>query len=155
VLSRSNNILMARVREAEYREVDARRRSGVLKGTMFVHLKKDLDVAPVNWIGAPPVAGAPPITQTTDYGVQRDVQHALANVRTDLDSFSDTEAYALMLSGYRMTAVEMSARCRGWRSRNRQAGAAGSRTPRTCRGGFWRWKMPFATSAATRRRTPT
>jgi hypothetical protein len=34
------------------------------------------------------------------------VQAALANVRTDLDSFSDVEADALMYSGYRMTEQE-------------------------------------------------
>jgi hypothetical protein len=31
------------------------------------------------------------------------VQELLAGIRTDLDSFSDVEAYALMASGYRMT----------------------------------------------------
>jgi hypothetical protein len=31
------------------------------------------------------------------------VQRRLAAIRTDLDSFSDTEAYALMVSAYRMT----------------------------------------------------
>jgi hypothetical protein len=34
----------------------------------------------------------------------KDVQAALAALRTDLDSFSDLEAHALMLSGYRMTS---------------------------------------------------
>jgi tetratricopeptide (TPR) repeat protein len=104
VLPRSNGILMARVREAEFRELQARRRGGVLRGFMFVHLKKD--VAPVNWLDAPRIASPPAKAEMTSYGVQRDVQNALANVRTDLDSFCDAEAYALMLSGYRMTARE-------------------------------------------------
>jgi len=39
----------------------------------------------------------------TDYRVQRSIQRRLAAVRTDLDSFSDAEAYALMASGYLMT----------------------------------------------------
>jgi len=39
----------------------------------------------------------------TDYGINREYQAALADIRTDLDSFSDNEAHALMLSGYRMT----------------------------------------------------
>ena len=38
--------------------------------------------------------------ETTEFGVHLDVQHALANLRTDLDAFSDVEAWALMADGY-------------------------------------------------------
>jgi predicted acylesterase/phospholipase RssA len=38
--------------------------------------------------------------ETTEFGVHLDVQHALANLRTDLDAFSDAEAWALMADGY-------------------------------------------------------
>ena len=37
------------------------------------------------------------------------MQERLAGLRTDLDSFSDAEAYALMLSGYRMADAELPA----------------------------------------------
>jgi len=37
------------------------------------------------------------------YGVLKRIQAALAGIRTDLDSFSDAEAHALMASGYLMT----------------------------------------------------
>jgi hypothetical protein len=36
------------------------------------------------------------------FGVHDDVQDALSKVRTDLDAFSEVEAYSLMLDGYRM-----------------------------------------------------
>ena len=107
VLTRTNGILMARVREAQYHEMTARERGGLLRGLMFVHLKKDLGAGPVDWEGCLD----PPDTTTgertargshTDYGMPAGVQERLANVRTDLDSFADAEAYALMLSGYRM-----------------------------------------------------
>jgi len=39
---------------------------------------------------------------TTSRDIDRRIQRALASVRTDLDSFTDREAFALMLSGYRM-----------------------------------------------------
>jgi hypothetical protein len=39
----------------------------------------------------------------TSYGVQRTIQRRLAAIRTDLDSFSEAEAYALMTSGYLTT----------------------------------------------------
>jgi NTE family protein len=42
-------------------------------------------------------------TRSAAFGVSDDVQHMLSRVRTDLDSFSDVEAYALMLDGYLMT----------------------------------------------------
>ncbi len=109
---RANDILMARVREAEYRELHLLRRSGALNGLMFIHLKKDLAAKTVDWVGSPDPYVAPRHDHSalplTSYGTQRVAQDALAGVRTDLDSFSDTEAYALMASGYRMTDREFS-----------------------------------------------
>jgi predicted acylesterase/phospholipase RssA len=110
---RSNTILMARVREAQYNELSARKRAGLLRGFMFVHLKDDLDVDPVDWIGcldpfnasddSRPTYRRGPLTR---YGIAKDIQRLLAGVRTDLDSFSDVEAFALMTSAYRMTEYE-------------------------------------------------
>jgi hypothetical protein len=100
---RSNSILQARLRESQYHELDARRRSGLLQGLMFIHLKQGLESQPVDWIDcqdpSDPVTNKPLLP----YGIQRDVQSKLATIRTDLDSFSDAEAYALMTSAYRMT----------------------------------------------------
>jgi len=39
-------------------------------------------------------------TKTAEFGVHVDVQRALANIRTDLDAFSDLEAWSLMADGY-------------------------------------------------------
>jgi predicted acylesterase/phospholipase RssA len=110
---RSNNILMARVREEEYHNLDGSRRSSTLKDLMFVHLKKGLDVDPVSWITCqdpPEVQDEKRIIERhrplTRYGIQKDIQRALADIRTDLDTFSDAEAYALMTSAYYMTGYE-------------------------------------------------
>ncbi|HKQ52678.1 MAG TPA: patatin-like phospholipase family protein, partial [Pyrinomonadaceae bacterium] len=107
---RSNTILQARIRAAQFHELNARRRSGLLRGLMFVHLKSDLDVDPVDWIDCPDPFDASDDARPayrrgrlTRYGIAKTVQARLAAVRTDLDSFSDAEAYALMTSGYRMT----------------------------------------------------
>lgn len=108
---RSSTILQARVREAQYEDLRARRRSQLLRGFMFVHLKEDLDVDPVDWIDcldpydaddddARPAGRKGKLTR---YGIAKDIQQCLASVRTDLDSFSDVEAYALMTSAYRQT----------------------------------------------------
>ena len=110
---RSNTILQARVREAQYNELAARKRAGLLRGFMFVHLKDDLDVDPIDWIGcldpynasddSRPAYRRGPLTR---YGIAKDIQELLAGVRTDLDSFTDVEAFALMTSAYRMTEHE-------------------------------------------------
>lgn len=107
---RSNTILMSRVRAEQYHGARGRRRAGLLRALMFVHLKQDLHADPLDWVGSqdPHEASeqARPAAERgvlTRYGIHREMQRRLATVRTDLDSFSDAEAYALMTSGYRMT----------------------------------------------------
>jgi predicted acylesterase/phospholipase RssA/MinD-like ATPase involved in chromosome partitioning or flagellar assembly len=118
---RSNSILQARVREAEYNELEARRRSSLIRGLMFIHLKKGLEVDPVDWVGCDDPYEADDEAHTagrrgpvTPYGVRKDVQQSLSAIRTDLDSFSDKEAYALMLSGYRMAGREFTECVKGF-----------------------------------------
>jgi predicted acylesterase/phospholipase RssA/tetratricopeptide (TPR) repeat protein len=115
-LVRSNNILMARVREEEHKELQARQRGALLRGFMFLHLKRDLAVESVDWVECDDpkedtAAGVPArAVHLTSYGVRADVQELLAGIRTDLDVFCEAEAFALMTSGYRMAEREMS-RC--------------------------------------------
>jgi hypothetical protein len=117
VVLRASSISQERIRWVQYRELEARRRSGLLQGLMFIHLKKDLDTNPVDWIDCPDPYDAttdarPPELRgpLTRYGVRKDIQQLLSAVRTDLDSFSEGEAYALMASGYFMTEYEF-AKC--------------------------------------------
>jgi predicted acylesterase/phospholipase RssA len=106
---RSNSILQTRVREAQHQDLVARRRASLLQGLIFIHLKKDLGTDPLDWLeckdrwkasdeARPPEESG----DLTTYSVKKDVQRLLASVRTDLDSFSEAEAYALMMSGYAM-----------------------------------------------------
>jgi predicted acylesterase/phospholipase RssA len=104
---RANSILQARVRGSQFEQLSSRRRGGLLRGLMFVHLKKDLAITPVDWVGAQEKTAATGDGPMTEYGVPRRVQRQLAAIRTDLDSFSDVEAYALMTSGYAMTEHEL------------------------------------------------
>jgi predicted acylesterase/phospholipase RssA len=120
VAKRANSVLMGRVREAQYHELADRKRSGVLRGLMIVHLKKGLPAPPRDWIGcqepyrleddalaAPAQPAAPPLPDPPPYGIDREVQRALAELRTDLDAFSDDEAYLLMAAGYAMAVREL------------------------------------------------
>lgn len=117
VLKRANNILMARVREEQYRGLEARRRAGMLRGLMFIHLKKDLDSQPVNWVGSsepPDHIDRATTSAQTNYGIHKQIQRRLAAIRTDLDTFTDAEAFALMASGYSMTECEFAAAVPGF-----------------------------------------
>jgi len=100
---RANSILQARVRGSQFEALSGRRRGGLLRGLMFVHLKKDLEIEPVDWIDTQEPSKVPPADPLLPYGIQRHVQRQLAAMRTDLDSFSEVEACALMTSGYLMT----------------------------------------------------
>lgn len=99
---RTTGILQARLRTSQFKDLDDRRRSGLLQGLMFIHLKEGLEAHDLDWCGCDN-----PSAQTTEkemhIPVDREVQKKLAAIRTDLDSFSDVEAYALMNSAYEMT----------------------------------------------------
>jgi len=102
IVKRSNDILMARVRESQFQYLIALRDSGVLHGLLYVHLKEDLAGESVNWLGSRDLSPRSDPGVLTSYSMRRDVQELLAGIRTDLDSFSDCEADTLMLSGYLM-----------------------------------------------------
>jgi predicted acylesterase/phospholipase RssA len=107
---RANSILQARVRVSQFQELSSRRRGGLLRGLMFVHLKKDLETTPVDWIDSQEPSRQVAADPLTPYGIQRHIQRRLAAIRTDLDSFSEVEAYALMTSGYLMTEYALGKR---------------------------------------------
>jgi len=110
VLTRSGSIQGDRVRETEYQDLEGRLAGGSLQGLFFIHLKKDVEVHPLDWVGCQdPRPGATEPAPVTPYGVAPDLQSLLAGVRTDLDSFTEVEAYALMASGYLMTEQQFRA----------------------------------------------
>lgn len=110
VLMRSNSILMDRVRETEYQDLRARLDSRALQGLFFIHLKKDLQVCPEDWIGCRDETPDDEKEEwPTPYKVDPKIQRLLAKIRTDLDSFSDVEAFALMASGYLMSKQQLTA----------------------------------------------
>jgi predicted acylesterase/phospholipase RssA len=103
---RASSILSARVREAQLRDLIARHASSALRGVMMIHLRKGLSEPPTNWIGCrdlyDPADDVTHDRRETGHDVPAEIQRLLAGIRTDLDGFSDMEAYTLMLSGYRM-----------------------------------------------------
>src|SRR5262249_43920032 len=117
VALRANDILMGRGREAEFRELDLLNRSSALGGFAFLHLKKDLQARQLDWVDCKDPYEASPEVQArrqTYYGIPYTVQARLAALRTDLDSFSEMEAQALMLSGYRMATADFATNLTQW-----------------------------------------
>jgi len=106
VMTRTQNVLMARVRESQYELLNTLSASSLLRGVLYLHLKRDLEPQQVDWFYCPNPSMRPAANPLTSYGVRRDVQERLSAIRTDLDAFSNLEADALMLSGYLMTTEQ-------------------------------------------------
>jgi hypothetical protein len=98
---RSMNILMERVRLANFADLEARQHAGLLRGLMFVHMKAGLDADSkrLNFSQEPVKITRMPLSPS---GVRKDFQQALAELRTDLDEFSKDETRSLMACGYQM-----------------------------------------------------
>jgi NTE family protein len=101
VLLRVGSILQDRVRTEVLDRLLQEQGTGRVA---FVHLRKGLGFREISWNGpdgkpAEPVKDIP-ATCLEDFGVAPEVQELLSRVRTDLDAFTEVEAYSLMLDGY-------------------------------------------------------
>ena len=101
--NRSMDTLMERIRQANYADLDARRRTGLLRGLMFLHMKAGLDADVIRLLFSQETyeLRRSPLSPS---GVRKDFQQALAEIRTDLDVFTGNESRALMACGYQMAA---------------------------------------------------
>ena len=107
IFFRSDSILQDRLRETQYQDLDARARSRALQGLFFIHLKQDLDTDPLNWTECQDPVQPVERPSRTSYGVNRKIQRLLSGMRTDLDTFTQVEACALMASGYLMATQQL------------------------------------------------
>lgn len=107
VYYRVDNILQERLRETQLLDLKSREYAAALKDLHIVHLKNELNQLPLNWEDCTDVSRGilydKEIVEENallKYGLMKKVQILLSQVRTDLDSFNDLEAKALMFSGY-------------------------------------------------------
>ena len=100
--TRSIDVLMERIRHANFAELRERLQSHRLQGLMFVHMKKGLDATPIPWINCDDKATQP--TSTKPPKIRRDFQQTLAQLRTDLNVFNQDEYLCLMACGYQMAS---------------------------------------------------
>jgi len=111
---RSDNIVQERVRELQFRDIKERNHTTQLERLVTIHLKQGLQKYPLKWRNCDDPTRKILYTNVadenqdlTDYGILRNVQSMLSEIRTDLDSFNDIEAYALMYSGYALVNDEL------------------------------------------------
>lgn len=107
VLLRTSSVLQARVREAQYQDLQSRLDSRALQGLFFIHTQKELASKPLDWLTCPNPSPAKSDAPLTSYGIAKDLQSKIALLRTDLDSFTEVEASALMASGYLMAGQQL------------------------------------------------
>ncbi|MCU0573570.1 MAG: patatin-like phospholipase family protein [Syntrophobacteraceae bacterium] len=99
-VNRSQGIFMKRVREEQMSRVLKEWKGRVA----FFHLRQGIPARTASWYTSENKLADnlehEPQSECESFGVLTEVQHLLSKVRTDLDSFSEVEAYSLMLDGY-------------------------------------------------------
>jgi NTE family protein len=111
VLSQASSIMMGRVREEAVNCAEEKVNSHVA----YFHLKRGLFAHDIefNKGGTSKEPGKHMrdgiVSCETDYGVDTDIQYALSEIRTDLDSFSNAEARSLEADAYLMSEKELQA----------------------------------------------
>ena len=115
VFYRADSILQERVREIQLLDLKARSYSSMISNLTIVHLKNGLPHPPKSWIycddSERKIHDGQQDLEPEDllkYGVMVGVQKLISEIRTDLDSHNDTEAYALMYSGYQQISNDHS-----------------------------------------------
>ncbi|HDR4482910.1 TPA: patatin-like phospholipase family protein [Bacillus cereus] len=108
VIKRSNGILADNLREQQLSNIIKEHSDNVA----LLHLKKGLPVKEVSYFNERHNLKEESKLYYTEqpcetFGVNTDVQNLLSGIRTDLDSFSEVEAFSLMLNGYRISQYEL------------------------------------------------
>ena len=113
VIPRTNAILQERLRDNVFFDLRTKHTAGLVRGYALMHLTKGLPSEVVDWLGCLDKyeflldETASRDSVFTPYRIRKDIEAALAKVRTDLDAFHEAEAYALMYAGYKMTTFEL------------------------------------------------
>ena len=114
VALRAVSVLQARCREQQYQLLSALQHAGLVRGFAYVHLRKDLDGGPVDWLGCPDPSTPEPKRILTTYGISQRRANIACRHPHRSRRISGVEADALMLSGYLMISQEFEAGVTGF-----------------------------------------
>jgi len=106
VLLRVTSVFQDRIRtESLLHLIDSKGEQNIA----FINLRKGLEEREISWKDKNNQAGDDIIFPSTcqEFGVDPTVQKRLSLMRTDLDAFTEVEAYSLMLDAYQMSKQEL------------------------------------------------
>ncbi len=110
VLLRMTGVLQDRVRSESLKYLFTRGQEGEggRQNVAFMDLRNGLSIREIAWIDEHNQQQPDNVTPASsqDFGVDSRVQESLSLMRTDLDAFTEVEAYSLMLDGYQMSEQE-------------------------------------------------
>lgn len=92
------DIQMDRSRGLVFEEMKKKKEKGMFKDFLFTHLKQNFESYEINQAK---------VIQEFEDNNDKEFQKLISGVRTDLDIFSKTEAYALMYNGYELFQEQM------------------------------------------------
>lgn len=107
VLLRVTSILQDRVRSDGLLRLAASYGSNNIA---FLSLRKGLGFRKVHWVDKSDTQSPDvviPATSLQEFDVHPDVQESLSKIRTDLDAFTEVEAYSLMFDAYKMSQDDL------------------------------------------------
>lgn len=113
VLTRSNSIMMDRIREEELFKLREQCKVDSNKKFALMHLRAGLPRKEIKYLDQCLQPGSFKTSSTEhkkvseDFGVPQIVQDLLSRIRTDLDSFTEIEAYSLMYDSYSMSNYKL------------------------------------------------
>lgn len=102
MLSRTNDVLMNKIRDTEFELAKEMQKNGRIDALAVIHLKHGFGVAVAKENGENQSSSDTDLYKILD----KEIQKTLANIRTDLDAFHDTESAALMYSGYEISSYQ-------------------------------------------------
>lgn len=98
MLSRTNDVLMNKIRDTEFELAKEMQKNGRIDALAVIHLK--------HGFGVETEKNRSPSDSDLYKILDKEIQKTLANIRTDLDAFHDTESAALMHSGYEISSYQ-------------------------------------------------
>lgn len=112
---RASDVMMDRMREEQFQKILSLKEGQALQGVCYVHLKQEIKNKELNSFfpalgtvfGSDESTLAPSSLTKLPYLISENIQKILSSMRTNLDSFSEVEANALMTSGYLMTRYQL------------------------------------------------
>lgn len=113
IFMRMTDNLMDVTRNFQYKEIERNLENNILRGFEYFHLKKELPSNKINLKENTEYIHE--LNEITSYKVNESIQNKLAQIRTDLDSFTEIEYSSLLTSAYNMSYYSNEFKTTNWK----------------------------------------